>query len=219
MRPLLLALALLAAGFSATPALAQNRFWLVNQAGLTIQHAYVSPSRLTDWGYDILGGTLVKPGEQVRVTPAAKDCLLDIKVEYEGGQAEEKLEVDACRLDRVVFTNPGGRAEGPGGRVELAMDGPGGRISREGEDEAGLSFTFLNRSGETIRELYVSPSQDESWGSDRLRRGGLADGRRQRVVLAGQPGCVVDIRVVFDARRSQERRHVAACGRREIAWP
>lgn len=218
MRPLLLALVVLAAGLSATPALAQNRFWLVNQAGLAIQHAYVSPSRLSDWGYDILGGTLVKPGEQVRVSPAAKDCVLDIKVEYEGGQEEEKMEVDACRLDRIVFTNPAGRAEAPGGgRVQVAMDGPGGHISRE--DDPGLSFTFFNRSGETIRELYVSPSHEENWGRDRLGQGRLADGRRQRVALSGQPGCVVDIRVVFDARRTQERRHVAACGRREITWP
>lgn len=218
MRPLLLALALLA-GLSATPALAQNRFWLINQAGLTIEHAYVSPSRLSDWGNDILVGTLVKPGEQVRVTPSAKDCVLDIKVEYAGGQAEEKMEVDACRVDRIVFTNPQGRAEGPGGTMELATDSPGGQISREAEEEGALSFAFLNRSGETIREFYVLPSRDGDGGGAPLGRTTLADGRRQRVALAGRSGCAVGIRVASEGRLSQERRHATACDRPEIAWP
>jgi hypothetical protein len=201
MRPLLLALALLAAGLSATPALAQNRFWLVNQAGVTIEHAYVSPSRLSDWGDDILGGTLVKPGEQVRVTPSAKDCVLDIKVEYAGGQAEEKMEVDACQLDRIVFTNPQGRAEGPSGAVEVATDGPAGRISRE------VAFAFLER--EAAGEVPASPGRAGGRGGERL---GLAG-------LARQPGCALDIRAASESHRPQERRPAAACGRPEPALP
>jgi hypothetical protein len=116
----LAALALLATGLlAAAPALAQNRFWLVNQSGLTIEHAYVSPSHLSDWGNDILGGTLVETGQQVRVTPASPDCALDIKVEYQGGGEEEKIEVNACRLNQVVFTNPRGQARRPDG-VQVA---------------------------------------------------------------------------------------------------
>jgi hypothetical protein len=151
MRPLLLALVPLAACLGASPALAQNRFWLVNQSGLTIKYAYISPSRLTDWGNDILGGTLLATGEQVRITPAAKDCELDIKVQYQGGQEEEKMQVDTCRLNRVVFTNPGGRAEAPGaggmaagetGREEPGLPAEAGRrasLSRrpQGRRDAG----------------------------------------------------------------------------------
>ncbi|MBO1073518.1 hypothetical protein [Roseomonas marmotae] len=113
MRPVLTALVLLAAWAGAAPAQAQNRFWLVNESGLTIERAYVSPSRLSDWGHDILEGTRLTPGQQVRVSPSADDCELDVKVEYESGQEEEKMEVNACRTNRIVFTNPAGRAALP----------------------------------------------------------------------------------------------------------
>ena len=194
MRPLLLALTLLT-GLSATPALAQNRFWLINEAGLAIEHAYVSPSRLSDWGNDILGGTRVGPGEQVRVTPAAKDCVLDIKVEYEGGQAEEKMEVDACRLDRVIFTNPSGRAEGPGGTVDMAS---GGRV--DGGEDALLPAT-LPHPGGTAQGLQAFPAY---WPG---------------VALAGQAGPAMEAGAAFAGRRPRERRHVAAHGQPETAWP
>lgn len=173
MRPLLLALTLLAAGLAATPALAQNRFWLVNESGLTVEHAYISPSRLSDWGNDILGGTRLAPGEQVRVSPAAKDCVLDIKVEYKGGQAEEKMEVDACRLNRVVFTNFSGRTEAPRGATGLADNDPGGIIRRDGEEEATLSPAL--------------PGHAEGGNGVRLGLGPLADEPWRRLALAGQP--------------------------------
>ncbi|MFC7551138.1 hypothetical protein ACFQU7_00785 [Pseudoroseomonas wenyumeiae] len=107
----------------------------------------------------------------MRVSPAAKDCVLDIKVEYEGGQAEEKMEVDACRLDQVIFTNLSGRAEGPGG---------------------------------TARGLHASPAP-------LLHGPGMA--------LAGRAGFATNTSEAFADRRPQERRHVAARGQPETAWP
>jgi hypothetical protein len=134
---------LMATGLAGVPrAQAQNRFWLVNDAGLTIERAFVSPSRLSDWGNDILGDTLLPPGEQVRVTPTAKDCELDIKVMYSGGQEEEKLQVNTCQLNRVVFSNPRNRVEAPGGRIWMSA-GPGGArpqdLLPQGRRWAGLS--------------------------------------------------------------------------------
>jgi hypothetical protein len=242
-RSILTALAMMLAGaaLSASPALAQNRFWLVNNSGLTIERAYVSPSRLSDWGSDILGRTTLSAGDQVRVTPAARDCELDIKVTYEGGQEEEKMKVNACRTDRIIFTNPSGRADrggGAGGTIETAEGGSGGSISR-GDDapppragggaggsvqgnagRAGAaSFRFVNRTGETIQELYVSSSRDESWGRDRLGRDTLATGASRPIAVGGAGGCEVDIRVVLGGGRIQERRNMSACGRSEIPWP
>lgn len=241
MRSILTALALLLAGgtLAASPAMAQNRFWLVNESGLTIERAYVSPSRLSDWGNDILGRTTLAAGDQVRVTPAARDCELDIKVTYEGGQEEEKMKVNACRTDRIVFTNPNGRAErggGAGGSIETAQGGAGGSVSRGGDDPAPrggaggsvggggsqsgrVAFNFVNRTDETIQELYISSSQDNRWGRDRLGRDTLAVGGRRRVEMPPGSGCNVDIRVVLGEGRAQERRNVAACGRSEITWP
>jgi hypothetical protein len=213
---------------AASPALAQNRFWLVNNSGLTIEQAYVSPSRLSDWGSDILGRSTVASGDQVRVSPAARDCELDIKVVYQGGQEEEKMKVNACNISRIVFTNPNGQANsggGAGGTIETAAGGAGGSISRGPGADATVprsgreaSFNFVNRTTDTIQELYVSGSRDDNWGRDRLGRDTLAAGQRRRVEVPGS-GCNVDIRVVFDGGRAQERRNVATCDRGEISWP
>jgi hypothetical protein len=235
-RSFLTALALMLIGattIAASPAEAQNRFWLVNNSGLTIERAYVSPTRLSNWGSDILGNSTLPAGEQVRVTPAARDCMLDIKVTYEGGQEEEKRNVNACNLSRIVFTNPSGRASrdgGAGGTVEAPPGGAGGSISggsggaiaggRSGGQQSGdPSFNFVNRSGETIQELYVSSTQRDSWGQDRLGRNTLAAGQDRWIDLPAGEGCSVDIRVVFNGGRAQERRNVATCDRADVTWP
>jgi hypothetical protein len=231
-RSILIAFALLlgAGTVAATPAQAQNRFWLVNNSGLTIERAYVSPSRLSEWGSDILGRTTLPAGEQVRVSPAARDCELDIKVQYEGGQEEEKMKVNACNITRIVFTNPNGRAgNDAGGTIDTAGGGAGATIG--GGDSGGRatarrpgrggepSFNFVNHTGETIQELYVSGSRDGNWGRDRLGSDTLSAGQTRWVDLPSSAGCNVDIRVVFGEGRAQERRDIASCNRTEITWP
>ncbi len=53
---------LLAALPGAGPAAAQNRFNLVNSTGQTIERVYVSPSRVSNWGRDVLGDAVLPPG-------------------------------------------------------------------------------------------------------------------------------------------------------------
>src|SRR5688500_1498902 len=72
----------LVATFLVSPAEAQNRFWLVNGTGMQINEAYVSPSRLSEWGPDILGAGVLPAGQQVWVTPNFGDCVLDVRVRY-----------------------------------------------------------------------------------------------------------------------------------------
>ncbi|MDP7337697.1 MAG: hypothetical protein QF786_00145 [Vicinamibacterales bacterium] len=43
------------------------------------------------------------------------------------------------------------------------------------------SYTVQNNSSHTIRELYMSPSSDSSWGRDRLGRSMLEPGQRHTV--------------------------------------
>ncbi|HYF07247.1 MAG TPA: hypothetical protein VD970_06470 [Acetobacteraceae bacterium] len=81
------------------------------------------------------------------------------------------------------------------------------------------SFTLVNRSGRVIYELYVSPSSDSRWGSDRLGRGVLQDGQSFALRLpAGE--CVQDIRVVYDRAGgpAEERRGVNTCRDREVVF-
>ncbi|WP_439551785.1 hypothetical protein [Falsiroseomonas sp.] len=94
-RHLIACLALLAGLLGASTAQAQNRFWLVNDTGRVIERAYVSSSRVSDWGPDILGTSVLPPGQRVWVTPNFGDCILDLRVTYQGGGEESRMQVPA----------------------------------------------------------------------------------------------------------------------------
>ena len=74
------------------------------------------------------------------------------------------------------------------------------------------SFNLVNRSGQTINEVYVSPSSEQFWGRDWLGRDVLPNGRSLPIRLAPSAGCQQDIRVVYADSRSEERRGVNTCG-------
>jgi len=79
------------------------------------------------------------------------------------------------------------------------------------------SFNLVNRSGQTIQELYVSSSQVNTWGQDLLGANVLGNGRSFPVRLpSGQ--CSNDIRVVYQGGRSEERREVNTCGLTEVVF-
>jgi hypothetical protein len=79
------------------------------------------------------------------------------------------------------------------------------------------SFNLVNRTGQTIQEVYVSPSQVNTWGQDRLGNNVLESGRSLPVRLpAGQ--CANDIRVVFEGGRSEERRNLDTCRMNEVVF-
>lgn len=73
------------------------------------------------------------------------------------------------------------------------------------------SFNLLNRSGETIREIYVSPVTERNWGRDLLGQDVLPPGRTLAVRIAPSAGCRHDVRVVYADGRPEERRDVDTC--------
>lgn len=73
------------------------------------------------------------------------------------------------------------------------------------------SFNLLNRSGQTIREIYVSAVTDTNWGRDLLGQDVLADSRTFAVRIAPAAGCRHDVRVVYADGRPEERRDVNTC--------
>ncbi|MDB5372728.1 MAG: hypothetical protein JWP04_1370 [Belnapia sp.] len=175
----------------AAPAQAQNRFSLVNSTSQTIERVFVSPSRSNNWGGDVLGNAVLPPGQSVWIVPQLSDCVLDIKVVYQGGREEERRQVNACNLARVVW---GGAPAGVG----------------------DPSFQFVNSTGVVVNELYVSLSTDTNWGRDRLGQGTLAPGAGMPVSLPAGKVCTVDIRVVYADGRALERRAVETCSLREL---
>ncbi|WP_237214658.1 hypothetical protein [Falsiroseomonas oryziterrae] len=72
------------------------------------------------------------------------------------------------------------------------------------------SFRVNNRSGVTINEIYVSSSNDNSWGPDRLGANVLAPGQTL-VVRLPQAQCINDIRIVYANGQVHERRRVDTC--------
>jgi hypothetical protein len=80
------------------------------------------------------------------------------------------------------------------------------------------SFHLLNRSGQTIREIYVSAVTDTNWGRDLLGQEVLADGRAFPVRIAPSAGCRHDVRVVYADSRPEERRDVNTCTITQMAF-
>jgi hypothetical protein len=80
------------------------------------------------------------------------------------------------------------------------------------------SFNLLNRSGQTIREIYVSAVTDTNWGRDLLGQDVLADGRAFAVRIAPSAGCRHDVRVVYADGRPEERRDVNTCTITQMAF-
>ena len=202
MRRMLALLALLVGITAAGAAEAQNRFWLENQSGVTIREAYVSASRVDFWGPDILGTSVLPAGQRVWVTPSFGDCVLDVRVVYMDGRAEERRNVNACGLSRIVF---GAGGAGAGATLGGA---PGGNPS----------FNLLNGTGFVIREVYASSARLSSWGPDRLGVNILQPGQSVFIPLPASGGCLTDIRVVFMNGAAQERRNFNTCAVGTLTW-
>ncbi|MGG5888474.1 hypothetical protein ACLF3G_15170 [Falsiroseomonas sp. HC035] len=73
------------------------------------------------------------------------------------------------------------------------------------------SFNLVNRSGQVIREIYVSPTDERYWGADLLQAEVLPNGRSFAVRLPPASGCRQDVRVVYADGRPEERRAQDTC--------
>ena len=175
----IVAVAALLAG--AAPAEAQNRFWLQNNTGQAIVAANVSPSRVQEWGPNILTRGPVAAGMQVWVEPPFADCYLDIKVRFADGTEDGHLGVHACTLSRITF--------GPDMPDVPTPPPPTERIV------ANPSFTFVNGSGQMIREIYAVLTTERNWGVDRLGRRILPPGAAMPISLPRGAVCTANLQV------------------------
>jgi hypothetical protein len=58
-------------------------------------------------------------------------------------------------------------------------------------------FVLVNRTGLTISEFYVSPSNDDEWGEDVLGRDTLASGEQLEISFSRkEKECVWDLKIV-----------------------
>jgi hypothetical protein len=84
----------------------QRDFTFINNSSYIITHLYVAPSSSNDWGEDILGTSVLGPGESVFVYFMRFDgntCYYDIRVTDESGEDHEEYQFDLCSLDTITF--------------------------------------------------------------------------------------------------------------------
>jgi hypothetical protein len=80
------------------------------------------------------------------------------------------------------------------------------------------SFNLVNRSGQPINEIYVSPVTEQFWGRDLLGADVLPDGRAFPVRIAPAAGCRHDVRVVYADGRAEQRRDQNTCAIAEMVF-
>lgn len=239
----LLAAAVLAAAPAAAQPAHDPSFEIVNQSGRIVFQLFASSVTQRDWGRDHLGAGTLRPGQsfQVRLPPEG-GCLTDVRVVFQGGGSLELRRVDTCSERRLVVEDTriaaapaqapgqppggdktaGGNAPQPAPGAAPRPQGPAAAPARPGGPAAQVprgnpSFWIVNNSRRTMRELYASPSSQNSWGPDRFGTGVLAGGDRFAVRLP-EGECIYDVRVVWADGRAEDRRRINLCDVIELVF-
>lgn len=99
-----LAAALCFAVPAAVPAAAQDpSFRLVNGGSVPIVEVRASPAADPTWGPNRLAGGVLLPGGSVVVHLPPGQCVVDVRVVYATGQAQERRAVNTCPILEMVF--------------------------------------------------------------------------------------------------------------------
>ena len=73
------------------------------------------------------------------------------------------------------------------------------------------SFRVVNNTPNVINEVYASPSNERSWGRDRLGTEVIQPGGMQIIRLPADGNCSYDIRIVYQGGSAEERRNLDTC--------
>ncbi|MBV1797571.1 hypothetical protein [Siccirubricoccus sp. G192] len=96
------------AGLALTSGLAEAQtndpsFRLTNNSPTTINEIYVSSATVNEWGADRLGDRTLASGATYVLRLPAGQCVNDIRVVYDNGQASERRRVNTCSITDLVF--------------------------------------------------------------------------------------------------------------------
>ena len=169
-------------------------FRVVNNTRNVVNEVYASPASERSWGTDRLGTEVIRPGATHIIRLPRGECVYDIRVVYQGGQAEERRGVNTCNITDFVLGAAATPAPTP------AQPQAGGNPS----------FNLVNQSGPGREEFYAPPSSEQNWGPDRLGADTVGPGSRFAIRLP-QGECLYDLRIVFQGGEAREQRRVDAC--------
>jgi hypothetical protein len=105
----IVATSLLTLPFTASVALANHTesasFYLRNQTGYTLSRFYASPSYTSNWEEDILGNSVLYPGNTTKITvnDGRTTCVYDLMAVFSDGQKVIKENTNICRLDTYTL--------------------------------------------------------------------------------------------------------------------
>jgi hypothetical protein len=60
-------------------------------------------------------------------------------------------------------------------------------------------FTLVNKTGYTIREIYISPTAKSAWGNDRMGNNNLENNKSRLFKFSDKANCDQDLKVVFES--------------------
>jgi hypothetical protein len=78
-------------------------FNLVNQGQRTVMQVFASLTTDNNWGPDRLGADTVAPGAVFPVRLPEGPCMYDIRFVYDGGQPQERRNVNLCEVVNVTL--------------------------------------------------------------------------------------------------------------------
>ena len=183
------------------PFAAARRVVMANRAGRVIQQVFVSPPSAEQWGDDVVPGQGIAPGATGEVSYRG-GCVVDMRVVFDNRAAEERRNVDVCRIAGVTI-RPGWTT------ADEVQPAPAA-----GQEDV----TLLNRTGLAITELYLRPqgagerTAEEEGGADMLGNDVLPAGGRMVVPFSRGVACRFVARMFHGGDRGQsEQRDIDLC--------
>lgn len=80
-------------------------FTLINRTSSPLIRFYASPAGAKTWESDIMGGKVLRPGQQVKVTidDGRRTCIYDIRGDFADGDKVEDYKVNICTMGTYRF--------------------------------------------------------------------------------------------------------------------
>ena len=85
-------------------------------------------------------------------------------------------------------------------------------------DAPNPSFYLVNRAGQAINQVFVSPVAASGWGRDQLGDNTLDAGNYIPIRLHADGNCMFDLRIIYQDGRNEERRSVNTCAADAITF-
>lgn len=188
-------------GAEARPAQpAVSQVTVINEGDRVIESLFISSSKISTWGDDLLGAERIQPGARHTARVERDDqCNYDFRIVYQGGREERRMRQNICARQEIAF----------GGANAYRIDGGG--------PDNGRKVVFTNTGRGSIREVYLTPVTDTHWGDDRLGSEMMPRRFRLELRLPEEGGCRWDLRLVYEGGQSEEKRNQDLCATPEMA--